>query len=209
MKRSENLSNLVAKFDAREAAGLRKYGCTVDRADLTPTEWAIHRQEELMDALLYDERMQVAMSLLEEARALLDDPKIDRSGPVSWCRLLDHWVARYDQHFEAGEKSPHWFDRERNMPAGCPCDRHDGDEPTGSWIDKVQTVAGSEASYPEDHPVFICAEHLVVNCGAGMPLSLRAEIKAFGHAISWVDAYNLIRRVRAREKARMADFAAG
>ena len=36
---------------------MQKYGTTLDRNDLTSEEWANHVQEELMDAILYLERL--------------------------------------------------------------------------------------------------------------------------------------------------------
>lgn len=49
---------LVAQLRARHAKGLAKYGTTVDRTDLTPTQWVQHMREELMDGLAYLERIQ-------------------------------------------------------------------------------------------------------------------------------------------------------
>ena len=57
MKRSKSLDRVIKKYEQRESVGLKKYGTTIDREDLTTEEWAIHLQEELMDATLYVQRL--------------------------------------------------------------------------------------------------------------------------------------------------------
>ena len=51
------VSAVVRSFEERSRAGQLKYGTTLDRTDLTPVQWAQHMQEELMDAILYLERL--------------------------------------------------------------------------------------------------------------------------------------------------------
>ena len=51
------VSAVVRSFEERSRAGQLKYGTTLDRTDLTPLQWAQHTQEELMDAILYLERL--------------------------------------------------------------------------------------------------------------------------------------------------------
>jgi hypothetical protein len=48
---------VVQKFLQRSALGQAKYGVTLDRTDLTTKDWVQHTQEELMDAILYLERL--------------------------------------------------------------------------------------------------------------------------------------------------------
>ena len=48
---------VIRSFQERSALGQLKYGTTLDRTDLTPQQWAQHMQEELMDAILYLERL--------------------------------------------------------------------------------------------------------------------------------------------------------
>jgi hypothetical protein len=48
---------VIDKFAERSALGIRKYGTTLERNDLAPHEWANHVQEELMDAVLYLEKL--------------------------------------------------------------------------------------------------------------------------------------------------------
>ena len=48
---------VIDKFKRRSEVGIQKYGTTLEREDLTPEEWAEHLQEEMMDAILYLERL--------------------------------------------------------------------------------------------------------------------------------------------------------
>jgi hypothetical protein len=60
--RDEIVETVVTKFQQRSEAGIKKYGTTLDRNDLTEKEWFTHLQEELMDATLYVERILKALS---------------------------------------------------------------------------------------------------------------------------------------------------
>ena len=53
---------VISSFQERRRAGQLKYGTTLDRTDLTPLQWAQHMQEELMDAILYLERLKQEMA---------------------------------------------------------------------------------------------------------------------------------------------------
>ena len=53
--------SVIRSFQERSRAGQLKYGTTLDRTDLTPQQWAQHMQEELMDAILYLERLKREM----------------------------------------------------------------------------------------------------------------------------------------------------
>ena len=45
------------KLRDRSETGVRKYGCTMEREDLSTKEWLIHAQEEAMDLAVYLERL--------------------------------------------------------------------------------------------------------------------------------------------------------
>lgn len=51
------VQSVIEKFAQRSELGIKKYGVTLDRTDLTPHEWLNHMQEELMDAILYLEKL--------------------------------------------------------------------------------------------------------------------------------------------------------
>lgn len=51
------VEKVVNKFNERSQKGIEKYGSTLERNDLDVVDWMNHLQEELMDAILYLERM--------------------------------------------------------------------------------------------------------------------------------------------------------
>ena len=99
---SRTLHRLHTRYRQREAVGVLKYGCTIDRHDLDPQGWLDHLQQELMDASLYAERLRDALPLLEEARQLMaDDGPMMAADWVRYLRALRSWRERYDQLFQA------------------------------------------------------------------------------------------------------------
>ena len=48
---------VIEKFKKRSALGIAKYGVTLDRSDLSIQDWIQHAQEELMDGILYLEKL--------------------------------------------------------------------------------------------------------------------------------------------------------
>jgi len=57
---------VVASFLQRSELGQKKYGTTLDRTDLKTLDWVQHVQEELMDAILYLERLKKEFNHLSE-----------------------------------------------------------------------------------------------------------------------------------------------
>lgn len=55
---SNLLNQLISEFQSREERGFKKYGTTMDRTDLSFDEWLQHFKEELMDGLLYLQKIQ-------------------------------------------------------------------------------------------------------------------------------------------------------
>lgn len=51
------VKSVLEKFVGRAIVGKEKYGTTLERDDLTKSEWLTHLQEELMDATLYIEKL--------------------------------------------------------------------------------------------------------------------------------------------------------
>ena len=60
---------VIEKFLQRSAVGVVKYGVTLDRTDLAPLDWIQHAQEELMDGILYLEKLKETMKAKEGANA--------------------------------------------------------------------------------------------------------------------------------------------
>ena len=55
---SKLLDQLITEFQSREERGLRKYGTSMDRTDLSFDEWLQHFKEELLDGLCYLQKIQ-------------------------------------------------------------------------------------------------------------------------------------------------------
>ena len=51
------VEDVINKFRKRSEAGMLKYNTTLDRTDLSTLDWITHLQDELMDAILYVERL--------------------------------------------------------------------------------------------------------------------------------------------------------
>ena len=51
------VEDVINKFRKRSEAGMLKYNTTLDRTDLSTLDWLTHLQEELMDAVLYVEKL--------------------------------------------------------------------------------------------------------------------------------------------------------
>ncbi len=49
--------SVIEKIRKRRDAGRIKYGCTMERTDLTTLQWLTHAQEEAMDLAIYLERL--------------------------------------------------------------------------------------------------------------------------------------------------------
>jgi hypothetical protein len=50
---SNILDQTIKDLQAREVRGLKEYGTTLDRTDLTQDEWLQHAYEEALDLALY------------------------------------------------------------------------------------------------------------------------------------------------------------
>jgi hypothetical protein len=51
------VQSVIEKFKQRSEFGQKKYGTNLDRSDLKFLDWVQHMQEELMDAILYLEKL--------------------------------------------------------------------------------------------------------------------------------------------------------
>jgi len=48
---------VIRKMYQRSQVGIKKYGTTMERNDLSFTDWITHLQEELMDSIIYLEKL--------------------------------------------------------------------------------------------------------------------------------------------------------
>ncbi|TXG83887.1 MAG: hypothetical protein E6R13_03555 [Spirochaetes bacterium] len=51
------VESVINKFKQRSEVGIKKYNKTLDREDLSELDWINHAQEELMDGILYLEKL--------------------------------------------------------------------------------------------------------------------------------------------------------
>lgn len=51
------VESIIQKFIKRSKQGKEKYGTDLDRQDLKTQDWITHAQEELMDGILYLEKL--------------------------------------------------------------------------------------------------------------------------------------------------------
>jgi hypothetical protein len=51
------VQSVIEKFYERSQVGIKKYNTTLDRNDLSLYEWISHAQEEIMDFILYLEKV--------------------------------------------------------------------------------------------------------------------------------------------------------
>lgn len=58
--------NVVQEFISRSMVGQNKYGTNMDRKDLSIDQWMIHLKEEMMDGLIYLEKIRVEFDLLNK-----------------------------------------------------------------------------------------------------------------------------------------------
>ena len=52
------VTSVIEQFKTRSEFGEKKYGVNMDREDLKFSEWVTHMKEELMDAILYLEKLE-------------------------------------------------------------------------------------------------------------------------------------------------------
>ena len=61
------VESVINKYKQRSSIGIKKYGVTMDRDDLTDVEWLTHAQEEALDLILYLEKMIVRKKMFADA----------------------------------------------------------------------------------------------------------------------------------------------
>ncbi len=71
------LIKVLGKYYERSQLGIEKYGRTLDRDDLSLTDWLNHLQEELMDATLYIEKLKADLKQAQKA-ALIELTNMDK-----------------------------------------------------------------------------------------------------------------------------------
>jgi hypothetical protein len=62
MEKDTIVAAVIKKFQDRSDLGQKKYGTTLDRTDLKTLDWIQHAQEELMDGILYLEKLKQSLT---------------------------------------------------------------------------------------------------------------------------------------------------
>lgn len=78
--------NLIAELTQRDAHGRKKYGVTLDRTDLSLSQWLQHAKEELLDGAGYIEKMLVMLAQAQHMHGMASDQA--PSDPVATLRAL-------------------------------------------------------------------------------------------------------------------------
>ncbi len=76
--------SIINKFKERATFGKKKYGTDLDREDLKVKDWIQHAQEELMDGILYLEKLKVSIKAQEAKKE--DSNSLPRNSSFE-----DHW----------------------------------------------------------------------------------------------------------------------
>lgn len=76
---SQVLAKVFSEFIEREEVGKRKYGTTMDRKDLSLDEWIEHMKQELMDAILYLEKIKSIYDTQRSSDYQETNPRNDES----------------------------------------------------------------------------------------------------------------------------------
>jgi len=67
------VASVIQSFKKRSMEGILKYGKTLDRNDLTFLQWIQHAQEEMMDGILYLEKMKKVMTFSDSISSSKQD----------------------------------------------------------------------------------------------------------------------------------------
>jgi hypothetical protein len=59
------VSAVIRKMYQRSQVGIKKYGTTMERKDLTQAQWLVHLQEECLDAAVYCQRLLLEIESLK------------------------------------------------------------------------------------------------------------------------------------------------
>ena len=83
------VASVIHKFQQRSEFGQRKYGTNLDRTDLSFLDWVQHMQEELMDAILYLEKMKKVSDEQSAKRkcTACHENGVDTFDPSQDCRV--------------------------------------------------------------------------------------------------------------------------
>lgn len=68
------VQNVIEKFKQRSELGQKKYNTTLEQNNAPFLDWVVHMQEELMDAILYLEKLKITNSTIPQTHS--DKPQV-------------------------------------------------------------------------------------------------------------------------------------
>lgn len=96
----------------RAKVGLNKYGVTMEREDLTHDEWLEHLQHELMDAIVYIQRLRTREeSIIQKLQRLINEPEPVSDKTEQYYRSFDT-MANYRKQLADYRKQSEQVDME-------------------------------------------------------------------------------------------------
>jgi hypothetical protein len=72
------VNSVISQFAERSRIGLEKYGTTLDRTDLSLLDWVQHAQEEMMDGILYLEKIKRMIIESKNATESMEEKEMER-----------------------------------------------------------------------------------------------------------------------------------
>jgi hypothetical protein len=86
---------VIEQLNSRSKIGIKKYGVTLDRTDLSTLEWMVHFREELQDGLLYLER--IIQDTQKEQKEKLESHTYHTDKNGCYNKKKENW---YDEKLE-------------------------------------------------------------------------------------------------------------
>jgi hypothetical protein len=71
------VNSVISQFAGRSKIGLEKYGTTLDRTDLSLLDWVQHAQEEMMDGILYLEKIKRMIIESKSATETMEEKEME------------------------------------------------------------------------------------------------------------------------------------
>lgn len=96
--KDSNVEAVRTKLRDRMRAGLRKYGVTTERTDLTRKQWLTHAQEEAMDLAVYLERILSDSEELQRRVEISKDSMIEYDLELTALRSKFNGLKEYAEH---------------------------------------------------------------------------------------------------------------
>ena len=81
---------------SREKEGLHEYQTSMDRTDLSPSQWTEHAIEEALDEVQYLIRVKRFSQLLESAHTIMCGLQNGTSSPIH----VRQWIKDYEKQFK-------------------------------------------------------------------------------------------------------------